>query len=165
MPFASSWRRAALAAPVEQQAAATREIVASVQTVTTATQESTQAMQESTDAASGMVTAGAMRSLRDADTMRIAGDMSEGNGVPAVLQPRGGSEVRAATVDIARSGLSCRCDWRATAGTEVPIELPEAGGPVIARIVRPEGGVLALVLPSGRGDAASSGLGTSGSFP
>lgn len=98
--------------------------------------------------------------VRDADTMRIAGDMSEGNGVPAVLQPRGGSEVRAATVDIARSGLSCRCDWRATAGTEVPIELPEAGGPVIARIVRPEGGVLALVLPSGRGDAASSGLGT-----
>jgi hypothetical protein len=62
VPFASSWRRAALAAPVEQQAAATREIVASVQTVTTATQESTQAMQESTDAASGMVTAGAMRS-------------------------------------------------------------------------------------------------------
>jgi hypothetical protein len=54
--------------------------------------------------------------------------------------------VRAAIVDISRGGLSCRCDWRAAAGTEVPIELPDAGGPVIVRIVRSEGGVLALAF-------------------
>jgi hypothetical protein len=42
--------------------------------------------------------------------------------------------------------LNRRCDWRAGARTEVTIELPEAGGSVIARIVRSEGGVLALAF-------------------
>ncbi len=160
----------AIAAAVEQQAAATREIAVSVQTVTTATQEATQAMQEvsaiseSTDAASGMVTAGADEVARDADTMRAEvtqflqamasnddGDRRRyerisGNGAQAVLRPRDGSEVRAVIIDISRGGLSCRCDWQAAAGTEVPVDLPEAGGPVIARTVRSESGVLALAF-------------------
>jgi hypothetical protein len=64
--------------------------------------------------------------------------------------------VRTAILDISRGGLSYRCGWLAAAGTEVPIELPEAGGPVIARIVRSERGGACIGLPSGRGDAASS---------
>jgi hypothetical protein len=63
-----------------------------------------------------------------------------------VVRPRGGAEVRTAILDISRGGLSYRCGWLAAAGTEVPIELPEAGGPVIARIVRSERAVLALAF-------------------
>jgi methyl-accepting chemotaxis protein len=160
----------AIAAAVEEQAAATREIASSVQTVTTATWESTHAMQEvsaiseTTDAASSMVTAGADEVAQNADTMRAevtqflqamaSNDDAErrryerisGNGAQAVLRPPGNPEIRVAIVDISRGGVSFRCDWQADTGTEVPIKLPGVDGPVIARIVRSEGGVLALAF-------------------
>jgi methyl-accepting chemotaxis protein len=160
----------AIAAAVEEQAAATQEIAASVQTVTVATQQSTAAMQEvsaiseSTDAASGMVTAGADKVVRDADTMRAevtqflkamaSNDDADrrryerisGGGAQALLRPRSAAEMRVAIVDISRGGVSLRCDWRADAGTEVAMELMGTTGPVIARVVRSEGGVLALAF-------------------
>jgi methyl-accepting chemotaxis protein len=160
----------AIAAAVEQQAAATHEIAASVQTVTAATQEATHAMQEvsaiseRTDAASGMVTTGADEVATNADTMRAevtqflkamaSNDDAErrryervsGNGAQAVLRPRGGSEMRVDIVDISRGGVSLRCDWRADAGTEVSVELPKAGGPIVARTVRSGGSQLALAF-------------------
>lgn len=160
----------AIAAAVEEQAAATRDITASVQTVTVATQESTKAMQEvsaiseSTDAASGMVMAGADEVARDADTLRgevtqflaamASSDEAErrayerisGNGAQAALRPRGSPEMRVAIVDISRGGVSLRCDWRGDVGTEVAVELPGGGAQVGARVVRCEGGVLALAF-------------------
>jgi hypothetical protein len=63
-----------------------------------------------------------------------------------VLRPPGNPEIRVAIVDISRGGVSFRCDWQADTGTEVPIKLPGVDGPVIARIVRSEGGVLALAF-------------------
>jgi methyl-accepting chemotaxis protein len=160
----------AIAAAVEEQAAATQEIAASVQTVTIATQQSTTAMQEvsaiseSTDAASGMVTAGADKVARDADTMRTevtqflkamaSNDDADrrryerisGSGAQALLRPRGAAEMRVAIVDISRGGMNLRCDWRADAGTEVPIELMGTTASVIARVVRSDGGMLALAF-------------------
>ena len=71
----------AIAAAVEQQAAATREIASSVQTVTAATHEATKAMQEvssiseNTDAASRKVLSGADEVNRNADTLR--GEVTE----------------------------------------------------------------------------------------
>jgi methyl-accepting chemotaxis protein len=66
----------AIAAAVEQQAAATREIAASVQTVTVANYEAAKAMQEvsaisqTTDAASGQVLAGADEVGHNTDALR-----------------------------------------------------------------------------------------------
>lgn len=157
----------AIAAAVEQQAAATREIAASVQTVTIATQDATQAMQdvssisELTDAASAKVLAGAAEVGRDADTMR--GEVTQflqamantddqdrrryeripGNGARAVLRLHGQKELCVVIEDISRGGLALRCDWSASAGTEVNLELPGADGAVGARIVWSRTGVLA----------------------
>jgi PilZ domain len=64
----------------------------------------------------------------------------------AVIRPRGASEMRVAIVDISRGGVSLHCDWRAGPGKDVPMELPGAGGPVTARVVRSEGGKLALAF-------------------
>jgi methyl-accepting chemotaxis protein len=160
----------AIAAAVEQQAAATRDISVSVQTVTAATNESTQAMQEvsaiseSTDAASGMVMAGADEVARDAETMRgevtqflqamASNDDEErrgyerisGAGTQAVLRPRGGAETRVAIIDVSRGGISLRSDLRADAGTELTLGLPGVAGEVTARVVRSQGGVLALAF-------------------
>ena len=75
-----------------------------------------------------------MASNDDAERRRY--ERIAGNGTQAVLRPRGAAEMRVAIIDISRGGVSLRCDWRADAGTEVPIGLPGAAGPVIARIVR-----------------------------
>jgi methyl-accepting chemotaxis protein len=160
----------AIAAAVEQQAAATHEIAVSVQAVTTATQESTRAMHEvsaiseSTDAASSMVTGSADEVARNAETMhdevtqflkamastddgeRRLYERITGTGAQAELRPRGGPEMRATILDISRGGVSLRCDWQADAGTEVPLQLPGAGGLVVARVVRSQGGRLALAF-------------------
>jgi methyl-accepting chemotaxis protein len=132
----------AIAAAVEQQAAATREIASSVQTVTAATHEATKAMQEvssiseNTDAASRKVLSGADEVNRNADTLR--GEVTEflqamastsdedrrryeriaGHGAEAVLRARGGSQVRGVIVDISRGGGAVRCGWQAEVGAE-----------------------------------------------
>lgn len=160
----------AIAAAVEQQAAATRDIAASVQTVTLATQDATHAMQdvssisESTDAASGRVLAGASDVGRDADTLR--GEVTQflqamasanederrryeripGNGAEVMLRSAGQPERRAVVRDISRGGMSIRTDWKPDAGTEVQLEMPGAGGAMIARAVRWQDGALALAF-------------------
>ena len=160
----------AVAAAVEQQAAATREIASSVQTVTAATHEATKAMQEvssiseNTDAASRKVLSGADEVNRNADTLR--GEVTEflqamastsdedrrryeriaGHGAEAVLRARGGSQVRGVIVDISRGGGAVRCDWQAEVGAEVEVEMPDADRAVYARCVRSGGGQVGLAF-------------------
>ena len=165
----------AIAAAVEQQAAATREIAASVQTVTAATQDATRAMQEvasiseQTDAASAKVLMGAVDVGRDADTMhdevtqfvaamatteetdRRHYERMAGHGARAVLRPPGRAGIPVVIEDIARGGIALRSDWSANIGTEVQLDLPGADGCVSARVVRSQGGQLALAF---RQDAA-----------
>ncbi len=161
---------AAIAAAVEEQATATREIASSVQTVTAATLESTKAMQEvaaiaeRSDVASGMVMTGADDVAREADTLR--GEVTEflqvmarnddeerrryeripGNGAKAVLRPHGAPEIHAAIADISRGGVALRCDWSASVGTDVSVELPGADEAMIARVVHARAGLLGLAF-------------------
>lgn len=160
----------AIAAAVEQQASATRDIASSVQAVTTATHEATRAMEdvsaisETTDAASGKVLSSSDEVGRDARTLgdeitqflhamastnieeRRKFERIPGAGAVAVLRPPGAPELRAPIVDISRGGIALRCDWTADVGTEVRLELPGTDGPVGARVVRAQSGLLALTF-------------------
>jgi methyl-accepting chemotaxis protein len=160
----------AIAAAVEQQAAATRDIAASVQTVAAATQDATRAMQdvsaiaEQTDSASATVMTGADAVGRDAETLRSEvtqflevmahADEDErrryeriaGNGATAVLHVPGRPELPAVILDLSRGGIALQCGWSADPGTEVQLGLPGAGGLVVARIVRGAGEVLGLAF-------------------
>jgi methyl-accepting chemotaxis protein len=160
----------AIAAAVEVQAAATRGITASVKMVTAATHESTRAVQEvsaiseGTDAAAGMVMAGANEVGYNAETMRnevtqflramASGDEADrrryeripGRGMQAAMRVRGHAEQVVMIADIARGGASLHCAWRGDAGTEAQVTLPGATHPVMARVVRADGGLLALAF-------------------
>ena len=110
------------------------------------------------------MTTGSDEVARDADTMRAevtqfleavaSTDDGErrryerisGNGEQVAIYPRGGSEMHVVIVDLSRGGVSLRCDWRADPGTEVPVELPGAGGQVIGRVVHTGNGTLALAF-------------------
>jgi methyl-accepting chemotaxis protein len=163
----------AIAAAVEQQAAATKEISASVQTVSAATQDTTRAIQdvsaisEQTDAASVMVLDGSGQVGRDADTLRgevmqflaaMASTSEEdrrlyeripGNGAEAVLRAPGQSETRVSIANISRGGIAVRSDWRGSVGTEVQLELPGADASVGCRVIRWEDGTLGLAFRQG----------------
>jgi len=160
----------AIAAAVEQQAAATREIAASVQAVTVAAQDATLSMREvssiseTTDSASAKVLAGADELGHNADTLR--GEVTQflqamasaneedrrryervaGNGAEVVMRTTGQPDRRAVIADISRGGMAIRSDWKPEAGAEVRVELPFAGAPVTARVVRWHDGVLAFAF-------------------
>jgi methyl-accepting chemotaxis protein len=164
---------AAIAAAVEQQAAATAEIVSRVQSVSATTHDSARAIQEvsaiseQTDAASGKVLDGSAQVGRDADTLRgevtqflaaMAGTSDEdrrlyernpGNGAHGMLRLPGQPGTRVAIVDISRGGMALRTDWRGDAGTEVRLELPGTDGVVVARCVRSVNGMLGLAFNQG----------------
>ncbi len=159
-----------IATAVEQQAAATRNIAASVQTAATATQESSSAIQEvatisgGIDTTSRKVLADADQVAQNADT--LGGEVTDflramatpdgqdrrryermpGNGAEAALHLPGRAALRTEIVDVSRGGVMVRCDWQADAGTEVQIDLPGAGQPVVARVVRSDAGALVLAF-------------------
>ena len=183
---------AAIAAAVEEQSATTREIAASVQTVTAATQDASRAMQnvsvvsETAEASSQSVlhnadevgrTAGVLRSeltlflqavaKTDEDDRRRY-ERIEGDGATAMLHLPGNEEIRAtisgflarrggATYRVGRRRLAPRCAWTC----------PVTGETVAARVVRNEGGLLALAFRQEaamlrRIDAALDRVGTQG---
>ena len=122
----------AIAAAVEEQAAATREITASVQTVSATTSAAAQSMQEVLAVAAGakessqtvLTAAGAVG--KTANTLRTevtdflsamsSGDEAErlryercpGNGTQAIFRIAGQPEIRAEIVDISRGGIAVR---------------------------------------------------------
>ena len=161
---------AAIAAAVEQQSATTRDIAASVHTVTVATQDASQAMQnvttvsESTEQASESVLQNADEVGRTADVLRseltlflqaVAKTDEEdrrryeridAQGATVTLHAKGREAMRITMTNLSRGGAALRSDWSAPAGTAVELELPGGGEAVAARIVRGEGGMLALAF-------------------
>jgi hypothetical protein len=69
-----------------------------------------------------------------------------GGNAEAVLCVAGRPVQRGIIVDISHSGVSLRTAWPGGVGTEVMIKLPGTDGPVNARMMRNEHGVLALMF-------------------
>lgn len=159
----------AIAAAVEEQAAATKEISSSVQSVTQATGSAAQSMEqvltiaERTDTISGTVLTTASEVGQTSDMLRTEvndfltamtrGDTDErraferipGDGATASLRVSGQQDITASIRDVSQGGISLACDSQVPSGTTVQVGLP-SGGMVSARIVRSDGGVLAIAF-------------------
>ena len=70
------------------------------------------------------------------------------DGVMVGVQTKGHSATRLTLRDISRGGAALVCDWTLAPGTPIELELPQADGPVPARVVRCDGGALAVVFSS-----------------
>jgi methyl-accepting chemotaxis protein len=162
---------AAISAAVEQQSATTREIAASIQSVSHVTADTAHAMEhvvavaDAADAASRDVTKGAEGISNEAETLRsevdqflaaVKDDNDErrryervpADGAIATVRTQGRDAVRATLRDLSRGGARMGCDWTMQPGAVVEVDLPHAGGPVTARVVRCGAGELALVFGS-----------------
>jgi methyl-accepting chemotaxis protein len=163
---------AAIAAAVEQQNATTHEIAASVQAVSNATAGTAQAMEhvvsvaDNAGSASRDVLSGAVQIGREAETLRIEVDQFlvavrddtaderrryervVTNGTMASVQTKGRAATRMALRNVSRGGASLGSDWTMPTGTQVEIDLPDAGGSVPARVVRCGNGELGVVFGS-----------------
>jgi methyl-accepting chemotaxis protein len=165
----------AIASAVEEQSATTREIASNVQQVSASGQQATDAMNnvvgvsDEANAASQQVLTAAtgireeavrlrtevdqfLAALRDETGSRRRYERIPGNGARATLHAGGREPVSAVVLDISRGGIALVCDWQLATGAEVAVELPGAGGPIDARVVRREGAALGLVF---RQDAGS----------
>ncbi|MDO9713969.1 methyl-accepting chemotaxis protein [Paracraurococcus lichenis] len=161
---------AAIAAAVEEQGAATREIAGNVQTVASTTEAATQAMQQVAESARGGEetsrtvsrsaeeigeVAGRLRREVDHFVTLLAGGDGEnrrmyeripGAGLRAQLMIEGRDRGTAALRDISRGGVALSLGGCGAVGDEATLLLPEAGGPVPARIVRVDRDAIALVF-------------------
>jgi methyl-accepting chemotaxis protein len=166
---------AAISAAVEEQSATTREIAASVQAVSHITASTARAMEhvvtvaDGADAASRDVSQGAEGIGNEAETLRkevdqflaaVKDDSGERrryervqvHGAIATLRTRARDPMQAMIRDLSRGGAGFACDWTLPSGTQLDIDLPHADEPVPARVVRCNGGELAVVFGS---DAAA----------
>ena len=163
---------AAIAAAVEQQNATTHKIAASVQAVSNATAGTAQAMEhvvsvaDNAGSASRDVLTGAVQIGREAETLRtevdqflvaVRDDTADErrryervatNGALANVQSKGQPATRMTLRNVSRGGAALASDWTMPTGTQVEVELPDAGGPVPARVVRCGNGELAVVFGS-----------------
>jgi methyl-accepting chemotaxis protein len=158
-----------IAAAIEQQSATTREIAANVQGVTVAGNQTSNAMKrvvgETAEAgvasqqvleAAGTISleADRMRSevdqflsaLRDETGDRRRYERIPGNGATATLAGSKHASITVTVQDISRGGAALACDWEMEAGTEVTVDLPGAGAPVSARVVRTNGREIIIVF-------------------
>nr|WP_232474952.1 methyl-accepting chemotaxis protein [Roseomonas rubea] len=159
----------AIAAAVEQQGAATREIAASVQTVARQNNEATQSMHDVSsvaaaargtsgavlDAAEGLAKiAGTLREEVDQFLAAMRGDEGErrryervpGRGTRVGLRGAGGGVHEVELADVSRGGAALATAVRANAGTEVTLTLPDGLGEVNGRVVYCTEGRMAVVL-------------------
>jgi methyl-accepting chemotaxis protein len=163
---------AAIAAAVEEQSATTREIAVSVQAVADATAGTAQAMQEvvsvsdnagniSRDVLSGAGDIGnEAQKLRTEVDQFLAAVRDDGaderrhyerigvSGVTVGVLVKGRSPARIELRNVSRGGALLACDWTLPPGTPLDVELPGAGSPVPARVVRASKGELAVVFSS-----------------
>ncbi len=160
----------AISAAVEEQSTTTKEIAGSIQAVSAATAATAQAMThivevvDGSGEASHAVLAGSGQIGREATTLRtevdqfliaVRSDKGERRGYERVLAHgetailrAAGRTAKAVLVDISRGGAVLECDWQLPAGTSIEIDLPGGEDAVTARVVRGEGGRLALVFGS-----------------
>jgi methyl-accepting chemotaxis protein len=159
----------AIAAAVDQQGAAMRDIAHGVNHVThqtRATDEAMQAMCATADGAGG--TSESVRQaaadmeritlcLRDEvheflETMRTVSaerrrfERIPGGGAVASFSHGGGDSQRAGIVDIARGGVSLDTSLALPAGTEITILLPGASGPATGRVAWSDGTRMAIAF-------------------
>ena len=150
---------AAIAAAVEQQGAATREIATSLQVVSRQNNDATRSMREVSTVAEGAggssrtVLKAAGEVVQVSDTLRqevdhfltsIRAKSSDhrrwlripGGNSRIALRLTGGRETTAELVNISRGGALLACDLKCDSGTELDITLPGTDAPVPARIVR-----------------------------
>jgi len=163
---------AGIAAAVEEQSATTREIAASVQAVAEATVGTAQAMQQvvtvsdnagsiSRDVLAGAADIGneakKLRTEVDQFLVAVRDETSDERrryervrttGITAVVLAKGRSPARMDLRNVSRGGASLASDWTSPSGTALDVELPDAGGPVPARVVRSGNGELAVVFSS-----------------
>jgi methyl-accepting chemotaxis protein len=163
---------AAIAAAVEEQNATTQEIAASVQAVSNATAGTAQAMEhvvavaDNAGTASRDVLTGAVQIGREAETLRTEVDQflvavrddttderrryerRATNGAMASVQSKDRPAARMTLRNVSRGGASLASDWTMPTGTQVEVELPDAGGAVPARVVRCGNGELGVVFGS-----------------
>ncbi len=163
---------AAIAAAVEQQSATTREIAKSVQAVANSSAGTTQAMEHvvSVSGNAGTVSrdvlAGAADIGREAATLRtevdqfLAAVRDESpedrrryerfavSGATAGVQADGHHVVRVQIRNISRGGAALASDLALRSGAALQVDLPNAGSPIAARVVRSGGGELNIVFSS-----------------
>lgn len=160
---------AAIAAAVEQQAVATREISGSVQMVSQANTRSVEAMGsvlvngERVQTVSTQVSATADAIGQVSDTLKTEitdflnamtrGDQAErrayeriaGGDMPVMISVAGRPQVRGRLRDISLGGISVQVTCEAATGAEISVELP-GGGTAAGRVVRYENGMLGLAF-------------------
>jgi methyl-accepting chemotaxis protein len=164
----------AIAAAVEQQAAATREIVSRVNKVAQANGEVSRAMAdvsgvaEAADSAAGKVleaahqiggTSDALRQevneflavmARHDEAERRRYERIPGRGHRAMLEAPGHARIEATIEDISRGGVALAVSWPGEPGSEVMVALPGTTALIQGRVVRSEGGHVALSFRQGQ---------------
>ncbi len=157
----------AIAAAVEQQSVATREIASSIHMVTGATAQSTGSMVQVVASAdqAGLASQQVLVSTAaigdEASTLRteinrflaaVRADSSDRrrferlttNRVTATLHRNGQPPVRVLLRDLSEGGAAIQCEQFIAIGTEITIDLPDAGGPVVGCVMRIEKDLLGI---------------------
>jgi methyl-accepting chemotaxis protein len=160
---------ATIAAAVEEQGAATREIAAHVQAVSLQNEECARSMQDVAGVAERAKQAGkhvlvagdeigrvsdALRqevahflaALRIAENDRRNWVRLPAGRAAIVLAAKNGRRVTAELIDISRGGALVECGGSLAAGADVVVELPGPGGPVTGRVFRVSGTSLGIVF-------------------
>ena len=164
----------AIAAAVDQQAAATREIVSRVNKVAQANGEVSRAMAdvsgvaEAADSAAGKVleaahqiggTSDALRQevneflavmARHDEAERRRYERIPGRGHRAMLEAPDQARIEATIEDISRGGVALAVSWPGEPGSEVMVALPGTTALIQGRVVRSEGGHVALSFRQGQ---------------
>ncbi len=158
---------AAIAAAVEQQTATTREIAGSIQAVSGSTAQTAQAMENvvaaagrAGDASQNILSESVqinteatrlhdeiehfLKAVKDDAGNRRRSERIASRGITATLLRPGSDPVRAAIQDISRAGIALISGAPVAEGSQVEIDLPDAGGPIKGRVVRTVDGVIAI---------------------
>jgi methyl-accepting chemotaxis protein len=153
---------AAIAAAVEEQGAATREIAASVQAVSRQNDDATRAMRDVSDMADSATGSSQVVLAAGDEVARVSGALQEevaqffaamrstegerrrwerisGGRARISLRPPHGAEIVGELDDISGGGASAVCTASLDVGAEVEVRLPGAGDVVPARVVRSAG--------------------------
>jgi methyl-accepting chemotaxis protein len=157
----------AISAAVEEQSVTTREIASNIQGVAGSTAQAAHAMEHVVQVAdrageasrnilsdSNEIGAAAEKLRQQVEQFlnAVNSDSGErrrferlaGNGVTAMLRLPGAAAVKAVIQDFSRSGVGLRHSGGVTVGRDVEVDLPDGGGPVTGRVIRAEGGIVAI---------------------